>query len=73
MKLPPFEYRAPATVGEAIAILAGSNGAAKAIAGGQSLIPVMAFRLASPGVLVDLNGVAGLSGIAISKTEPKSE
>jgi carbon-monoxide dehydrogenase medium subunit len=67
MKLPPFEYRAPASVGEAIEILSANNGAAKAIAGGQSLIPIMAFRLANPSVLVDLNSIAGLDGIAIGK------
>ena len=65
MKLPPFEYRAPATVGEAIEILADQDGAAKVIAGGQSLIPLFAFRLASPSVLVDLSGIAGLDEIAI--------
>jgi carbon-monoxide dehydrogenase medium subunit len=68
MKLPPFEYRAPASIGEAIEILSAGNGAAKAIAGGQSLIPIMAFRLASPNVLVDLGGIAGLDGIAIGET-----
>jgi carbon-monoxide dehydrogenase medium subunit len=65
MKLPPFEYQAPASVGEAIQILADQDGAAKVIAGGQSLIPLLAFRLASPRVLVDLSGIAGLNEIAI--------
>jgi carbon-monoxide dehydrogenase medium subunit len=68
MKLPPFEYRAPASVGEAIEILSASNGAAKAIAGGQSLIPIMAFRLASPSVLVDLGSIAGLDDIEIDES-----
>jgi carbon-monoxide dehydrogenase medium subunit len=68
MKLPPFEYQAPASVGEAIQILADQGGAAKVIAGGQSLIPLLAFRLASPSVLVDLNGISGLDGIATSES-----
>ena len=65
MKPAPFEYAAPATVEEAIALLAGSKGTAKLIAGGQSLLPVMAFRLAAPSLLVDLRKVAGLDRIVI--------
>ncbi len=64
MKLPPFEYAAPATLEEAIALLA-RGGSAKAIAGGQSFVPVMAFRLASPGMVVDLRKVPGLGRIDI--------
>ncbi|MGA8322921.1 MAG: xanthine dehydrogenase family protein subunit M [Xanthobacteraceae bacterium] len=67
MKLPPFDYQAPATLGEAVQILSNGAGAAKAIAGGQSLIPIMAFRLANPSVLVDLGGIAGLNDIAIGE------
>jgi aerobic carbon-monoxide dehydrogenase medium subunit len=67
MKLPPFEYRAPASIGEAVQILSEENGAAKVIAGGQSLLPIMAFRLASPSVLVDLGGIAGLDEITIGE------
>jgi len=67
MKLPPFEYRAPATIGEAVQILSDLEGAAKAIAGGQSLIPILAFRLANPSVLVDLGGIGGLNGITIGE------
>jgi aerobic carbon-monoxide dehydrogenase medium subunit len=63
MKLPDFEYRAPTSLKEAIAILAASDGAARPLAGGQSLIPVMAFRLAQPEMLVDLNRIAGLDRI----------
>ena len=62
MKPPVFEYHAPATLNEALALLAGSAGA-KPLAGGQSLIPAMNFRLASPGALVDLNRLTELSGI----------
>jgi carbon-monoxide dehydrogenase medium subunit len=65
MKLPPFEYKSPKTVAEAVAILAAHGGDAKAIAGGQSLMPMMAFRLAAPSVLVDLRRISGLDGIAI--------
>lgn len=63
MKPPPFEYRAPRTPDEAIAMLAEHGDGAKALAGGQSLVPILNFRLAHPTVLVDLNGVAGLDRI----------
>jgi CO/xanthine dehydrogenase FAD-binding subunit len=63
MKLPLFEYAAPASLAEAIALL--SRGNAKALAGGQSLIPTMAFRLATPSLLVDLRNIKGLDGIDI--------
>jgi carbon-monoxide dehydrogenase medium subunit len=65
MKLPRFEYASPTTVHEAVALLARGNGTAKALAGGQSLMPLLAFRLATPAMVVDLGRVAGLSGIAI--------
>jgi carbon-monoxide dehydrogenase medium subunit len=54
MKLPAFEYACPATLEEAVALLASRDGDAKALAGGQSLVPMMAFRVASPSLLVDL-------------------
>ena len=57
---PSFDYVAPRTLAEAIDSLAGYENA-KILAGGQSLIPLMRFRLASPAVLVDLNRVEGLS------------
>ena len=65
MKLPPFDYASPATLVEAIALLAGGGGNAKALAGGQSFVPVMAFRLASPSLVVDLRKVPGLDRIDI--------
>src|SRR3954469_21365845 len=65
MKLPPFEYAAPTTLDEAIALLAAGGGTAKAIAGGQSFVPVMAFRLASPSLVVDLRKIPGLGKIDI--------
>jgi carbon-monoxide dehydrogenase medium subunit len=54
MKLPAFEYACPATLEEAVALLASRDRDAKALAGGQSLVPMMAFRVASPSLLVDL-------------------
>ena len=60
MKPAPFAYHRPATLDEALALLAEHGGEAKPLAGGQSLIPAMNFRLARPAVLVDLNGVAEL-------------
>lgn len=60
MKPPAFEYLAPATVEEALAHLAEYGYDAKVLAGGQSLIPTMNFRLAQPAVLVDLNNIAEL-------------
>ena len=62
MKPPPFEYHAPATVDEACGLL-GSLADAKVLAGGQSLIPLLNFRLARPAHLVDINRVAGLDRI----------
>jgi len=66
MKFAPFEYAAPATVREAIALLASRPGEAKLLAGGQSLLPTMAFRLAQPALLVDLGRVAELRGIEVA-------
>ena len=60
MKPAPFKYLAPRTVKEALAHVAEHGYDAKVLAGGQSLIPVMNFRLAQPSVLVDLNRVPEL-------------
>ena len=65
MKLPPFEYACPATLNEAVALLASHHGEAKALAGGQSLMPMMAFRVAQPSLLVDLRKLPGLNEIKI--------
>ena len=71
MKPAPFDYFTPATVDEALALLAEHGGDAKPLAGGQSLIPAMNFRLARPSILVDLNRISELayvraeSGVAI--------
>ena len=61
MKPAPFDYFTPATVDEALALLVEHGGDAKPLAGGQSLIPAMNFRLARPAVLVDLNRIAELA------------
>src|SRR3989442_1843206 len=60
MKPAPFEYAAPRSVSEAVGLLAHHGEDAKVIAGGQSLVPMMAFRLATPSFLIDLNGVSEL-------------
>jgi CO/xanthine dehydrogenase FAD-binding subunit len=60
MKPAPFKYYAPTTVEEALAHLAEYGYDAKALAGGQSLIPTMNFRLAQPSVIVDLNSISEL-------------
>ena len=65
MKLPPLDYACPATIAEAVALLAAHNGEAKPIAGGQSLMPMLAFRVASPSLLVDLRKLPDLNRIAI--------
>lgn len=68
MKPAAFQYAAPATVAEAVALLARHDGDAKAIAGGQSLMPMLNFRLTTPKVLVDLRRIPGLDGIAVTPT-----
>jgi carbon-monoxide dehydrogenase medium subunit len=66
MKLPPIEYACPTTLSEAVALLAAHDGDAKALAGGQSLVPMMAFRLATPALLVDLRKLSELRQIRIT-------
>lgn len=61
MKPPPFEYEAPTSVEAAIALLAEHGEDGKVLAGGQSLVPLMNFRLARPDVLIDVNDVHELS------------
>ena len=63
MKPPRFEYLAPASLDEALAILAEHGDEAKVLAGGQSLVPLLSFRLVRPGYLVDLNEIPGLAYI----------
>jgi aerobic carbon-monoxide dehydrogenase medium subunit len=66
MKLPDFKYEAPVTVAEATALLAEHQDEASLLAGGQSLIPLLALRLAHPAVLVDINGLDELSGVSVT-------
>lgn len=67
MKPAPFEYYAPTTVDETLARLSEHGYDAKVLAGGQSLIPMMNFRLAQPSVIVDINRVEELSYIGASE------
>jgi carbon-monoxide dehydrogenase medium subunit len=59
---PAFDYAAPTSVKEAVALL-GQNQEAKILAGGHSLIPMMRFRLATPALLIDINRIDGLAYI----------
>jgi aerobic carbon-monoxide dehydrogenase medium subunit len=60
MKPAPFDYHAPRSIDEAVELLAAHGDDAKVLAGGQSLVPAMNFRLARPAVLVDINRIAEL-------------
>jgi carbon-monoxide dehydrogenase medium subunit len=67
MKPAAFRYHAPKTIDEAVALLAEvAPEDGRVLAGGQSLVPTMAFRLAKPGHLVDINGVAALKRLTVS-------
>lgn len=66
MKPAPFRYLAPRDLDEALALLEEHGAEAKPLAGGQSLVPAMNFRLALPAVLVDLNRIDALAGIGAS-------
>jgi aerobic carbon-monoxide dehydrogenase medium subunit len=66
VKPPPFVYVAPTSLDEAVSALAEHGEDAKVLAGGQSLIPLLSLRLARPTALIDLNGVAELSSIAVN-------
>jgi carbon-monoxide dehydrogenase medium subunit len=63
LKSAPFDYRRPATLDEALELLAEHGDEAKPLAGGQSLIPLLAMRLAQPALLVDLARVPELRGV----------
>lgn len=65
MKAPPFEYARAASIAEACALLAQHGDAAKLLAGGQSLVPMMAMRLLRPAWLVDINEIAALKSIVV--------
>jgi len=59
----PFSYHRPATLADAVKLLASLGDEARPLAGGHSLVPMMKLRLATPEHLVDLHGIAGLKGI----------
>ena len=59
-----FDYVAPSSLGEAVALLKSHDGEAKVLSGGQSLIPMLKLRLAAPAVLVDINRIPGLAYVA---------
>ena len=63
MKPVAFRYHAPDTVQAAVGLLEEAGFEGKVLAGGQSLVPMMNFRLARPGILVDIRKVRGLSGV----------
>jgi len=67
MKLAPFEYSCPTSVKEAVALLAAHGGDAKPLAGGQSLMPMLAFRVAAPALVVDLRKIEELRQVVISE------
>ncbi len=66
MKPAPFDYLAPSSLAEALAVMDAHGYDAKLLAGGQSLIPVMNFRLAQPALLVDLNRLPELSAVTLT-------
>jgi CO/xanthine dehydrogenase FAD-binding subunit len=66
VKPPRFKYHDPTTLDEALSLLASYGDDAKVLAGGQSLMPVLNFRLARPGHLIDINRVAELSSVGDS-------
>ena len=65
MKAAPFDYVRPPGLAQALALLAQHGSDAKLVAGGQSLVPMMAMRLARPAVLVDINRLVELKGLRI--------
>ncbi|MDE2227719.1 MAG: FAD binding domain-containing protein [Alphaproteobacteria bacterium] len=64
MKAPPFRYARPQTLDAALRLLADEGAGARLIAGGQSLVPALNMRLLEPTLLIDINGLAELTGIA---------
>lgn len=65
MKPGPFEYVAAGSVDEAVGALAEAGDGGKILAGGQSLVPLLALRLAQPEVVIDVNGVPGLDHVVV--------
>jgi carbon-monoxide dehydrogenase medium subunit len=69
MKPPAFDYFVPASLDEALGLLAEHGDGAKVLAGGQSLIPMLNFRLLAPKCLIDINQIEALAGISLAKDE----
>lgn len=67
MKPPKFEYFAPDSIESALALISEHGADARFLAGGQSLVPMMNFRVAAPSALIDLNGIAALRGIRVDE------
>ena len=65
MKPAPFRWHGPSSVAEAVAALAECGTDGKVLAGGQSLVPVLAMRLAEPAHLVDINGLTELDHVTV--------
>lgn len=66
MKAPAFAYAKPRTLGEAFDLLDLHGEGARILAGGQSLVAMLNLRLAAPEILIDITGIEGLAGIAVS-------
>ena len=66
MKPAPFSWHGPESVAEAVAVLAENGDQAKVLAGGQSLIPVLAMRLAAPAHIVDINRIGALDVLTVA-------
>jgi carbon-monoxide dehydrogenase medium subunit len=67
MKIPPLSYQSPASLADAIKLLTENGDDAKIIAGGQSLMPLLAFRMLSPKLLIDLRRIPGLDDLKIDE------
>lgn len=65
MKPAPFDYVAPGSIAEALDVLAEAGGGATVIAGGQTLMPLLALRMSQPFILVDINKVADFRGVSV--------
>ena len=64
MKPAPFDYFAPTTIAEAVGVLSEAGGGATVLAGGQTLMPLLALRMSQPFILVDINRIGALAGIS---------
>ena len=69
MKPPPFDYRCPESLDEALALLAEHGEEAKVLAGGQSLVPMLNLRALHPALLIDINRLPGLDHVRIEDGE----